>query len=98
MTLRQISLSEKKKVYVLTSVTLVEEGLHAERLKLELDVRQGFPSALWMSLPYGMWDLIPPCGGKAFMVRPELVLFSLSLCFPPPQDGILASEKKGCSS
>ena len=83
---------------MLTSVTLVEEGLHAERLKLELDVRQGFPSALWTSLPYGMWDLIPPCGGKAFMVRPELVLFSLCLCFPPPQDGILASEKKGCSS
>lgn len=67
---------------MLTSVTLVEEGLHAEERKLELDVRQDFPFALWTSLPYWMWGLIPPCGGEAFVVRPELVLFSWSLCFP----------------
>ena len=40
------------------------------------------PPAQWTSLPSWLWGLIPPCGAKAFMVRPELVLFSLSLCFP----------------
>ena len=40
------------------------------------------PPAQWTSLPSWLWGLIPPCGAEAFMVRPELVLFSLSLCFP----------------
>ena len=75
---------------VLTAITLIEVGLDKEGLGLEPGVKQGFPSARLLSLPYWGQGQVSSCWSRS----PEGWFWANSV--PPPGTGLPRPREEQC--